>query len=132
MSDDKRPHHDPLESEPPVAQANAEDLRAQNAEVLAASSRYTRRSFAAAALASAAGFGFYRWVDYSRSVGGQPLPRRRAFQANAALARKVFAERGRAPTYPLGQAVDLRIDGGMFEKNLLDEAGAKARSHCAD
>jgi DMSO/TMAO reductase YedYZ molybdopterin-dependent catalytic subunit len=110
MNDDERPQSDAIESEPPVPEA-AEDVNEHNAAVLAASARYTRRSFAVAGLAAAAGFGFYRWVDYSRNVGDQPLPRRRAFEANAAVARNVFAERGLAPTYPLHRAVDLRING---------------------
>jgi hypothetical protein len=120
MSDNKnkRPDADRLESDQPVAETNAEDTRAENAEVLAASRRYTRRSFAVAAAGAAAGFGFYRWVDYSRSLGGQPMPRRRAFQANADIARAVFDERGLAPTYPLSRAVDLRINGLVG----LDEA----------
>jgi hypothetical protein len=118
MSDDKQPHDDPLASEQLAAEPHAEDLSAHNAAVLAASRRYSRRSFAVAAIASAAGYGFYRWVDYSRSVDDQPLPRRRAFQANAALARTVFDERGLAPTYSVGRAVDLRINGLVG----LDEA----------
>ena len=94
---------EPLE---PVA-----DVSADNAAVLAASRRRTRRSFAMGAVAAAAGFSFYRWSDYSRSLDGQPLPRRRALETNAAVAREVFHERGIAPTYPLHRAVDLRING---------------------
>jgi hypothetical protein len=115
--DDPRPEIS-ASADSPESVAHAEDVSAENARVLAASRRYTRRSFAMAAAAAAAGFGFYRWVDYSRSLGDQPLPRRRAFQANAGLARTVFDERGLAPTYPLRQAVDLRINGLVG----LDEA----------
>jgi hypothetical protein len=93
------------------ADAPMDDGSAENAAVLAASRRYTRRSFAVAGVAAAAGFGFYRWVDYSRSIGDQPLPRRRAFETNAAVARTLFAERGLAPTYALHRAVKLRING---------------------
>jgi hypothetical protein len=109
--DNAQSREDRTAGDPPVAEGNADDIAAANAEVLAASRRYTRRSFAVAAAGAAAGFAFYRWVDFSRSVGGQPLPRRRAFQANAAIARAVFGERGLAPTYPRSRAVDLRING---------------------
>lgn len=82
-----------------------------DAEVLAASRRLTRRSFAVAAMGAAAGYGVYRWVDHSASDGMQPLPRRRAFQANAALSRQLFNERAMAPTYPVSRAEHLRING---------------------
>jgi hypothetical protein len=49
---------------------------ATDAEVLAASRKLTRRSFAVAAIGAAAGFGLYRWVDYSRDDGMQPVPLR--------------------------------------------------------
>jgi hypothetical protein len=107
---DGRGNEDRAESNQPVAEPNAESIGAQNAEVLAASRRHTRRSFAVAAVGAAAAFGFYRWADYGPSVAGQPRSRR-AFQANAAIARAVFNERGLAPTYALRRAVDLRLNG---------------------
>jgi DMSO/TMAO reductase YedYZ molybdopterin-dependent catalytic subunit len=82
-----------------------------DAEVVQASRRHTRRSFAVAALAVAAGYGVYRWVDYSPNEGMQPVPRRRVFQANARLSQALFQERALAPTYPRSRAVDLRING---------------------
>jgi hypothetical protein len=95
---------------------------ATDAEVLTASRKLTRRSFAVAAIGAAAGFGLYRWVDYSREDGMQPFPRRRAFQANAALSRDVFDERGLAPTYPVSRAENLRINGliGIKKAMLLE------------
>jgi hypothetical protein len=92
---------------------------ATDAEVLAASRKLTRRSFAVAVIGAAAGFGFYRWVDYSPNDGMQPIPRRRAFQANAALSRKVFDERALAPTYPVNQAKNLRINGLIGIKEAI-------------
>lgn len=92
---------------------------ATDAEVLAASRKLTRRSFAVTVIGAAAGFGFYRWVDYSRNDGMQPIPRRRAFQANAALSRKVFDERALAPTYPVNQAKNLRINGLIGIKEAI-------------
>jgi Oxidoreductase molybdopterin binding domain len=92
---------------------------ATDAEVLAASRKLTRRGFAVAAIGAAVGFGVYRWVDYSRGDGMQPLPRRRAFQANAALSREVFDERALAPTYPLNRAENLRINGLIGIKEAI-------------
>jgi len=93
---------------------------ATDAEVLAASRKLTRRSFAVAALASVAGYGFCRWVFYSPAEGLQPLPRRRAFQANARIAQAIFDERALAPTYPLSRAEHLRINGLIGLKEAID------------
>ena len=90
-----------------------------DSEVLATSRKHTRRSFAVAALGAAAGYGIYRWVDYSPSDGMQPVPRRRAFQANAKLSRKIFAERALAPTYPSSRAEKLRLNGLIGLKDAI-------------
>ena len=92
---------------------------ASDQEVVAASRKHTRRSFSVAALAAAAGYGFCRWVYYSPSEGEQPIPRRRAIQANAALSKKVFDDRAMAPTYPVSRAEHLRINGLMGLKDAL-------------
>ena len=100
----------------------AKDITPQfttDAEVLAASRKLTRRSFAAAALSAAAGYGFYRWVCYSREDGEQPWPKRRAIQANAKIAQAIFDERGLAPTYPLSRAEHLRINGLIGLKDAI-------------
>jgi hypothetical protein len=88
-------------------------------EVLTASRKLTRRGFAVAAIGAAAGFGLYRWVDYSRNDGMQPLPRRRAFQVNASLSREVFNERALAPTYSVSRAENLRINGLIGIKEAI-------------
>ena len=90
-----------------------------DAEVLEASRKYTRRSFAVAALAAAAGYGFCRWVYYSPSEGEQPIPRRRAIQANAKISEDVFDDRAMAPTYPVSRAEKLRINGLVGLKDAL-------------
>ena len=92
---------------------------ASDTEVLAASRKYTRRSFATAALAAAAGYGFCRWVYYSPSEGEQPIPRRRAIQANAKISEAVFDDRAMAPTYPVSRAERLRINGLVGLKDAL-------------
>jgi hypothetical protein len=101
-----------VEREDPVRDAS-------DAEVLAASRKLTRRSFAVAAIGAAAGFGLYRWVDYSRNDGMQPIPRRRALQINAALSREVFNERALSPTYPVARAEHLRINGLIGIKEAI-------------
>ena len=50
----------PAEALPPDKPVNIEDL---DAAVLANSRRHTRRSFAIAAAAAAAGYGLYRWIE---------------------------------------------------------------------
>ncbi len=84
---------------------------AADATVLTASQSHTRRSFAVAAVAAAAGYGFWKWVEDSPSDDMQPTPIRRAFETNAALSRGVFQEHALAPTYPLSRAENLRING---------------------
>ncbi|HZD48302.1 MAG TPA: molybdopterin-dependent oxidoreductase [Silvibacterium sp.] len=106
----------------PENKPTADDIDAENARVLAASRKHTRRSFALAALAAAAGYGAFRWVVYSHSDGMQPLPRRRAFQMNAELSRAIFDERALAPTYPVSRAETPRVNGriGLKQDLLAD------------
>jgi len=83
-----------------------------DAGVKRASIRRTRRSFVAAGAAAAAGYGLYRWIDSSEVIGRQPLPLRKAYEANAAISRALFREANLAPTYPRERAVaDLRTNG---------------------
>jgi hypothetical protein len=97
-------------------------VAAANAAVLAESARRTRRSFLVAGVAAAAAYGGYRWIDRSRLVGRQQLPLREGFRVDAAVARGVFGERGIAPTYPVGKAVDLRFNGpyGLRQELMLE------------
>ena len=91
-------------------------------EVLRASRRHTRRSFAVGAIAAAAGYGIYRWIDGSPHVGYQPLPLRRGLNFDAALSRALFNERGFAPTYRVDQSRDLRLNGvvGLDQQLVMD------------
>jgi hypothetical protein len=82
-----------------------------DAMVLANSGRHTRRSFAVATAAAAAGYRLYNWIETRPREQMQPEPFRRAFQFNAAIARRVFEERALAPTYPVSRAENLRING---------------------
>ncbi|HEY0786347.1 MAG TPA: molybdopterin-dependent oxidoreductase, partial [Acidobacteriaceae bacterium] len=99
-----------------VEEPPAEDL---NAKVLAASRRHTRRSFAMAAVAAAAAYAFYQWIDRSSAEQMQPWPLRRALLANADLSRAIFGERALAPTYPPARAENLRVNGVYGLKQAL-------------
>jgi DMSO/TMAO reductase YedYZ molybdopterin-dependent catalytic subunit len=79
--------------------------------VLRDSRKFTRRSFAIAAVSAAAGYGAYHWIDQSQHLEMQPELLRKAFQINARLARGVFDDRAMAPTYPLRRAEELRVNG---------------------
>ena len=119
-----------LPADDSVAENAGEDIEAENAQVLAASRKYSRRNFAIAALGAAAGFGVYRWVEYSTSEGMQPAPERRIFQLNARLSQEVFEERALAPTYPLRRAENLRINGlgGLKEDIFPESCGRRSRA----
>jgi hypothetical protein len=108
--------------ETPAEEATAVDesqVTAANEAVLADSRKHTRRAFVAAAAGVAAGYGFYRWIDQSPGIEMQPGPFRRAFQANAAIARAVFRDHALAPTYSLREARDLRVNGVYGLKKML-------------
>ncbi len=92
-----------------------EDLKEQerlDGAVLAESRRHTRRSFALAAAAGAAGYGFWRWAEsFAHSEEMLPVAQRRAVLVNEAVSKAVLPEYPLAPTYPLGRAENLRING---------------------
>lgn len=107
------------QEKPPTSTADRTTRFTTDAEVLAASRKSTRRSFAVAALGAAAGLGFWRWVVNSPPDGMQPWPRRRLFQANAKVAQAVFDERALAPTYARSRAEQLRINGLIGLKQAI-------------
>lgn len=92
-------------------------------EVRLASTRRTRRSFLVAGAGALGGFGFYRYLQ--NAPGDQMLPRplRSGLDFNTRVSQAVFGERGLAPTYPIEQAVDLRINGnyGLKQDLLIDQ-----------
>jgi DMSO/TMAO reductase YedYZ molybdopterin-dependent catalytic subunit len=103
---------EPVEAEPEPTLEEIEAAHEEaNAAVLSDSRKHTRRSFVVAAAGAAAGYGFYRWIDGSARDMEQPIPLRRVFQTNAAIAHTVFDERALAPTYPLRRAEVLRVNG---------------------
>lgn len=91
--------------------------------VLQTSRRYTRRSFAIAAVAAAAGYGLYEAIMHSHQEGLQPWPMRKAFLTEDALSRAVFNDRAMAPTYPLSHAKILRVNGVVgLQHELVPES----------
>jgi hypothetical protein len=67
--------------------------------------------------------GVYHWIDGMPSDDDQPIPYRKAFEANEAVSRAVFNERALAPTYPLQHAETLRVNGVYgLKEDLVPES----------
>ena len=79
--------------------------------VLAASRLRTRRAFLAGGAATAAGFGFYQWLEYGPHHDMLPTSVDRAYDVNAAISRAIFRDRALAPTYSIKRAEVLRVNG---------------------
>lgn len=92
------------------------------AAVLSDSRRHTRRSFAVAAVAAAAGYGLYHWLDHLPADEMQPSGYRKAFKTNAAISKAIFNDRALAPTYSISEAENLRVNGVYGLKNMLAPA----------
>jgi hypothetical protein len=88
-------------------------------EVRRQSARRTRRSFLVAAVGSAAGYEFYRYLDRAPLDELLQEPLRKSLEFNAGLSRAVFDERALAPTYPVSQSRELRINGNYGLKQAL-------------
>jgi hypothetical protein len=104
-----------VEAQEPVGPGAEE----QNAAVLSASRQHTRRSFALAGVAAAAGYGIYNWLEHLPGQEMQPDGYRKAFKANADISRTIFDERALAPTYALSKAENLRVNGVYGLKMML-------------
>ena len=117
---------------PPVDQVDA----LSDADVLAASRRQTRRSFVVAGVAAAAGYGFYHWLGDGPSDEATDNFLRKTLRFNAGLSRDVLRDHALAPTYPVSQAENLRVNGVYgLKKELKTEhwrlqlVGMKAAEH---
>jgi hypothetical protein len=95
------------------------EAQVQEQQVRRESAARTRRSFLVAAAGAAGGYGFYRWLDRSPQDGRVQRPLRKALNLNAAVSRAVFRDRGLAPTFPVPQSVELRVNGNYGIKQTL-------------
>jgi hypothetical protein len=91
-----------------------------NHAVFAESRRRTRRSFGMGALAAAAGYCLYKWIDASPLVGRLQSPLRKTLEFNRGFSRAVFREQGLAPEYDLSHATELRLNGTVGLQKKLD------------
>ena len=135
MADAKVPEHEESSecapAEPPMTDEQLEDSGNDSGEhfaeaqrladeaVLAESRRYTRRSFVLGVAGAAASYGAYHWIGSRPRVEMQPLPFRRAFETNAAIAQALTGDRALAPTYSLKEAQNLRVNGVFGLKRML-------------
>lgn len=103
----------------PTAAELAAAKHAADESVYAESRKHTRRAFVVATAGAAAGYGFYHWIANSPGVEMQPGPFRRTFETNAAIARTITRDHALAPTYPLKDARDLRVNGVYGLKRAL-------------
>ena len=90
-----------------------------DAEVRSLSARRTRRSFLVAAAGTAAGYGFYRWLDRAPDDELLQAPLRKTLNFNATVAEDLFHEHSLAPTYPVDQSAELRVNGNYGLKQAL-------------
>lgn len=115
MSDAQKPLDEPEGS----ASRPANDV-AQNEAVFAESRHRTRRSFGVGALAAAAGYCLYKWIDGSPLDGRLQSPLRKTLEFNRNFSRAVFREHGLAPEYELSRATELRLNGTIGLQKKLD------------
>jgi hypothetical protein len=88
-----------------------------------ASARRTRRSFVVGGVAAAAGYGVLHWINNSKPVGRLQGVLRKTLNANAAINRAVWDERGLAPEYSVREAKVLRLNGVVgLEQTLKPES----------
>ncbi len=110
----------------PVDPRDADDVMTKklpgkiaDADVLAESRSHTRRSFVVAGVAAAAGYGFYHWLGDGPSDEGTDNFLRKTLRFNADLSRDVLRDHALAPTYPVSQAENLRVNGVVGLKKTL-------------
>ena len=90
-----------------------------DAAVLAASRRYTRRAFAVAGVAAAAGYGLFHSLGDGPSDEGTDNFLRKTLRFNADVSKTAFRDHALAPTYPLRRAETLRVNGVYGLKKAL-------------
>jgi Oxidoreductase molybdopterin binding domain len=90
-----------------------------NVEVKRQSARRTRRDFLVAAIAAAGGYEFYHWLENSPQEELLQGPLRKTMDFNEKVSRDVLRDRGLAPTYPISQAKQLRVNGDYGIKKAI-------------
>jgi hypothetical protein len=101
------------EREVEIVRGDAETVRRESA-------RRTRRSFLVGGVAAAAGYAAWHGVNNSAPVGRLQAKLRDVLNADAAVNRTVFRERGMSPTYALSRAVTLRLNGVIGMEQMLE------------
>ena len=89
--------------------------------------RASRRSFAVAGAAAAAGFAGWYWLRTRSPDAGVPWPLRRALDFNAKLAQAYFNDARLSPTFPSDRAGEPRVNGQYGLDGQLDAAKWKLR-----
>ena len=86
------------------------------------SARRTRRSFLVGGAAAIGTYGLYHELYKAHWIESIHWPLRKSFNFNAAVRRGLCREAALAPTYPVAQSVNLRINGdyGLKDDLLLD------------
>ena len=94
-----------------------------NEEVRRQSARRTRRSFLVGAVSAAAGYELFRQLDRAPMDELLQTPLRRSLNFNEGLSRGLFGARELAPTYPVGESVELRVNGNYgLKQDLVGES----------
>ena len=104
------------DSEKVIFSGDAETVKRESA-------RRTRRSFLTGAVAAAAGYGVWRWVNNAPMVNRLQGSLRKVIGANAAVDRAMFDFRGLAPTYAISDARPLRLNGVIGLTRELEPDG---------
>jgi hypothetical protein len=106
------------EPEPAIPEVSEEELLrraiAENdANVDRDVRRYSRRGFVVAGIATAAGYGAWKWLRLSRREGDVPWPLRRGLETNEKLSEAYFRTARLSRTFPPSAITRARINGGV-------------------
>ena len=99
--------------------SSAEERNPADAGVLLASRKRTRRAFIGLAAGAAAAYGLRRYLADGPTDEMIPNLLHRSYRWNADVSRAVFRDHALAPTYPIGRAEALRVNGVFGLKKAL-------------
>jgi DMSO/TMAO reductase YedYZ molybdopterin-dependent catalytic subunit len=89
--------------------------------------RLTRRSFTVGAVAAAAGLAGWGWLRTRELEDGIPWPLRRVLEFNERLGQATFSNGRLAPTFPVNQAGEPRVNGRLGLAGGFDAAAWRLR-----